>query len=762
MLQCALPSPPHWGRCSPQPRIAPGRRPCSKGPQCTDAIRADVAQRAADTQRRRSAIASIRGEDVLVALALAAEHADTRMAAAERVATPEGLRNIAEGARDKDRGVARLARKQLDAMATRERETAEADAVLAQLEALASEPGPILTRVIELNRRWEALGVDDAARLARCEAARQALQERFAHEHAEQRARTEFEHTVEAWLGQTQPPATSDELAIRREDLAALRALGQGLAPPSLLSRLDEAEQRIEQWARDVEARAAAEAMVIEAEQLAASTSVDDAKLPERWQALEPTLRTPALTERFDTALKVVEERRLAQARAAEQATQVARQQVHALLHAAEQALAAGELQRARAATDEIKAHRASAGLLPKPTLQRLGRLNHELREIEQWKSFGQHQACIQMCERAEAAASLKLDPPHVAAEVQKLRNEWKALEQQHGAVPRSLRERFERACEKAYAPAKRFFAEQALRRKEARHKREEFIAAAAAHAPTLLAEPCDWRAIERWLRETGERWRGNDLGSVEPKAWKALEAQLDGALAPLRNALSAVREEAKARRAALIAEVAALAARAMERETPAHVKALQGRWQAEAKSLTLTQRDERTLWEQFRAACDAVFEARTAKRKQDDEAKREARGTLESICVQLEELAKATDRDEQQLRRAAQDLQEQWTRAAKRPDPALRHLETRFAAARRAIDDASSVRARARKAAVWQTLEAKERVCEELDRLLRSHGGGTGLGHHPCTVGRAAGAACRVGEGHARPPGCGAACPGR
>jgi hypothetical protein len=138
---------------------------------------------------------------------------------------------------------------------------------------------------------------------------------------------------------------------------------------------------------------------------------------------------------------------------------------------------------------------------------------------------------------------------------VQKLRNEWKALDQQHAGVPKSVWERFDSACEKAYAPAARHFAEMAAQRKEARRKREEFIAAATAHAPTLLAEPRDLRAVERWLRETDKTWREGDLGSVEPGAWKKFDARLKAALLPLREVLSSSRESAKAGRQALIAK---------------------------------------------------------------------------------------------------------------------------------------------------------------------------------------------------------------
>ncbi|HEY5291083.1 MAG TPA: hypothetical protein VIJ43_02080, partial [Burkholderiales bacterium] len=55
--------------------------------QCTDAIRIEVARRAQDAELRRSAIACIRDEAALVEVALLAGHAETRMAAAERVHT---------------------------------------------------------------------------------------------------------------------------------------------------------------------------------------------------------------------------------------------------------------------------------------------------------------------------------------------------------------------------------------------------------------------------------------------------------------------------------------------------------------------------------------------------------------------------------------------------------------------------------------------------------------------------------------------------
>ncbi len=417
----------------------------------------------------------------------------------------------------------------------------------------------------------------------------------------------------------------------------------------------------------------------------------------------------------------MIEQRRLAQVHAAEQKTNAARQEVHGLLHTAEQALAAGQLQSARAAADEIRTRKPDAGLLPKPTMQRVSRLNSQLAELERWESFGQQHARLQLCERAEAAATAPPDAPRLAAEVRKLREEWKALDQQHAGVPKALLERFDRACEKAYAPAARHFAQMAAQKREARKRRDEFIAAAAAHAATLLAEPRDWRAIEQWLRETDRVWREGDLGSVDPKAWKGFDARLKAAVAPLRDALAAARTQAKAGRQALIDEVTALAGAAMERDAPSRVKAIQARWQAQAKGFGLAQRDERALWEQFRSACNAVFDARQAKRKEADGVKHEHHRALEAICVELEQLAAATDKPDGDLRRSLRELEERWKKQLGGFDPAVRGVESRFRKAKTAVEAALSARARSREAAVWQTLAAKERLCEELDALVRA-----------------------------------------
>ena len=718
---------------------------------CTDAIRSEVARRAQDPERRRAAIAGVRDEAALVELALGAERADTRSAAAERVLTAGGLKKLAAGAKNKDRGVARIARQRIDAINERVRQRAEADAIIARLATLAVDPGPILTAVVELDRRRQALDTSgDSAWLERFNAIRQTIQARFDREQEAQQARVHFERRLRDWtgalgsalestIGPAAPPASesapdqalasetpsgADAHARLRAELAALREEAVRRGDDAGLAKLDLAEQRIAKREQQRQAIAGAEALVVEAEQLAAGASVDIAALLPRWQALNRTIRTPALARRFEAAMLTIEQRRIERAKTSKLDVAARWQRLRGLLDLAEQALVAGQFHPARATAEEIKALMAGAGEPPQASAQRLSSLVQQLAELERWESFGQQSARQQLCERAEALPLESRDPSRLAAEVRKLRNDWKALDQQHAGIPKSLWQRFDAACEKAYAPAARHFAEQAAQRKQARKQRNAFLDAAAAQLPALLGEPRDWRAVERWLRGTDREWRDGKLGSLEPGDWKILDARLRTTLAPLRDALSAARDLAKEGRKKLIEEAGALVSKAMERDTPSQLKAIQARWQEQAKAMAIAPRDERVLWEQFRSICDSVFNARDAGRKDEHVRKHEFRRALEELCLQFERLALETDQDDQTLRRLQRELQEKWTRQPRDAGPGLRDLESRFGKAKTAVDAMVSARARSREAAVWGTLAAKERLCDELDGLLQAGAG--------------------------------------
>src|SRR5437763_1198734 len=96
------------GNVLAQPNLSDDVQALFDADAITDEIRVLAARRASTPERRRRAIDAIREEEALMGLALEAEHAETRMAAAERVQSQQGLQRLADAAKNKDNGVARL------------------------------------------------------------------------------------------------------------------------------------------------------------------------------------------------------------------------------------------------------------------------------------------------------------------------------------------------------------------------------------------------------------------------------------------------------------------------------------------------------------------------------------------------------------------------------------------------------------------------------------------------------------------------------
>jgi len=121
-------------------------------------------------------------------------------------------------------------------------------------------------------------------------------------------------------------------------------------------------------------------------------------------------------------------------------------------------------------------------------------------------------------------------------------------------------------------------------------------------------------------------------------------------------------------------------------------------------------QRDERALWTKFRAACDAVFDARQSKRKEEDVRKNEHRHALQELCAQLEQLARDTAR---RIRKYAGNCANCRSSGNRRRTsaPDLRDLEARFSKGKAALEAMLSARVRSREAAYGRPWRRKN-VC--------------------------------------------------
>ncbi len=435
----------------------------------------------------------------------------------------------------------------------------------------------------------------------------------------------------------------------------------------------------------------------------------------------------------------------------------------------AEQALAAGQLQAARAAADEIRRTSPTPARCRSRRCSALAACVQQLVELERWESFGQQNARVQLCERAEALADA--DAGSAAARA----GSAEAAQRMEGARP-AARRRAEGAVG-ALRPRLR----EGLRARGQAFRRAGRAAQAGAQAARGIhrggarrtrrrcsPEPRDWRAIERWLRETDHAWREGDLGSVEPGAWKKLDARLKAALAPLRDALVG-------------------GARSGQGGPPGADRRGHGAGGARRWSATRRRRSRRSRRAgrsrprrcRWRSATSARCGSSSAppatpcsrraraKRKEEDGRKHEQRRALEDLCAQARAARGrrgGQGRPGASPRRCASCRSSGESRAAGL-DPALQGVESRFRQAKAAVEAVLTARARSREAAVWQTLAAKEQLCEELDAPRAGGGrhGASGRGRRRlASVDGAARAAAGMGEEDRRAARCRAPGAGR
>lgn len=628
-------------------------------------------------------IAAVRmrpNEHLLEELAIRDPEPRVRLMAVEALRTPERLECVAKLARKRDKRVSRVARDKLArVLAEAERPVRlrrKAEALCLAAESLVIDAGLDALRqaIPRLRGQWEELSSESAAdeglmsrwREAemRLSARLQQLETEAAEREAEARLWDPLRERKEELC------ATLESLACDlegRNDLGAVEAGSIGsilkmtqsafeetapLPEPEnreLLERFERLAERVRRRQQVLVERAALAAarvaLCAEAEALAVNaespTEKQAAGLRKRWVELAGSDSVPeALECRWLTALERLDQR----LRESEQRRRRRLEELPDTLVALQEALDRGESQhaaaleaQARAALDQLGPGLARQAA---PLRARLRRLAPRRRELSDWRRWADTREKERLCEEMEELIERFGDLPvdEIAGLVRAARAAWKALGPTEVGMGRVLWQRFDTACNRAYAPCQAEFEAQAQVREQHLASKEEICAGLEA----LVAVP-DWEAlgppeVSEALDGAWRSWKA--LGLVPRREARRLRRRFEAARAPLEQRLAAQRERSRQHKEALIERVED-AVRAEDlglaiRQT----KQAQAEWRT---AEPVSRRSERVLWERFRTACDAVFARRDALRAARDAALAASHTRKESLCLALEALAGAS-----------------------------------------------------------------------------------------------------------------------
>jgi hypothetical protein len=381
----------------------------------------------------------------------------------------------------------------------------------------------------------------------------------------------------------------------------------------------------------------------------------------DRWQALEPAA-APAVVERAARAIgrcrqimaEHVEELARQSALESEQAErQAAREQevllaaleaqrqseaaARAVIEAAAQREAAEACRAEKAAAEALvlreiggligKAHGAlregntgrASGLrraveeklsgmpsVPGHLAKQVSKLDEKLNELREWKEHAAAPKRAELIRDMESLVGSPEEPQVLADRIKQLQEDWKTVSK--GVVIDTEADwvRFHQASVAAYQPCREYFESQAKLRAANAGKRRGVLDRLRAFETAQSGDDPDFKTMSAVLREAPQEWRR--LSPVDRAVGRALQEEFDAAMRRIQTRLDAWHTQNASEKASLILQAQRLAAKEDARDGVEGVKRLQLMW----KEVGPARRDqERALWEDFRAHCDAIFQRR-------------------------------------------------------------------------------------------------------------------------------------------------------
>jgi Domain of Unknown Function (DUF349) len=315
--------------------------------------------------------------------------------------------------------------------------------------------------------------------------------------------------------------------------------------------------------------------------------------------------------------------------------------QIEDTLQKANESLTAGNTKAAAGQRRDIEEQLSLAGEMPAIVLRKLRALDARLKELKHWKDFAVAPKRQELITEMQALIGAPEDPPVLAKRIKLLQEEWRTMTKGIASETGQDWEAFQRASQTAYEPCRKFFDEQRALRQENMDKRREVVERLMAFEAAQAGETPDWRLIANVLHEAPLEWRSHF--PVEREAGRVLESEFAAVMSRLTAQIDTWSAANVADKQALIRRAKLVASQADGGEAADAVKRLQVLW----KEVGFAPREtEQSLWKEFRAACDAVFQKRQQAEDEYRAGLAAKKAAAEALCEEAERLAQGSGRE--------------------------------------------------------------------------------------------------------------------
>ncbi len=326
------------------------------------------------------------------------------------------------------------------------------------------------------------------------------------------------------------------------------------------------------------------------------------------------------------------------------------------LLAGLKMSLADGKSADALIAWDKIQGNISNTLGKARAELQNLANEHRDaINELREWKIFASTEKKKQLIEQMKHLSESKMHASDRSKHIATMHKEWKLLGRSN--QNEELWTEFKTLSDTAYEPCKEYFKQRKLQMAENLKKRREICDQLEKDVAQLDDTDLNISQVNKLLSGAESQWK--KYAPVEQSKVNKLQKRFYGLINQLRKLRrNSVKGNAKAKQECIDAAIA-LAALEDNNKAMSEAKSLQQQWK---KIGPTSFKEDKKYWEDFRSACDKIFEQKNSETELLKEELVKAETNLNETLKQLEGFLAFEDEEFRDCRGQYQELMQKFS----------------------------------------------------------------------------------------------------
>jgi exonuclease SbcC len=292
-----------------------------------------------------------------------------------------------------------------------------------------------------------------------------------------------------------------------------------------------------------------------------------------------------------------------------------------------------------------------------------------KLNELRDWKTFAATEKKKELIEHMQHLIDSKMHAADISRHINKMHSAWKSLGRSN--QNESLWKQFKQLSDQAYEPCKQYFKQRKLLMVENLTNRREICGRLENEIKKIAIEAVNISALNKLLNSSDLEWK--KYAPIEQSKIKTLQKRYYAVVNQFRKIRKNAFWNNGNKKREFINQAKALIILEDRQKAMIEAKNLQQEWK---KLSPASFKEDQKYWEDFRSACDKIFEKRN---QESNEQKHKLEEIEEKLNQSLKSLGKLFSLNEDDFRKARSDYQEIAQEFTTSLSPQLKNSRSRF-----------------------------------------------------------------------------------